>query len=116
VGSNLRSRSNKKRKKSTLAWGFAPLRHVHRDPELKETVTTEPPPLIVASSTLTHFLVASNGLVLSVYSQTSIYILNWSKMDVLIAKSCEIEVWIPIDLHVKLFNWSMTFPKKIAKI
>ncbi len=26
------------------------------------------------------------------------------------------EVWIPIDLHVKWFNWSMTFPKKIAKL
>jgi hypothetical protein len=44
------------------------------------------------------------------YSKTSIYVLNWSKMVVLIAK-----IWISIDLHVKWFNWSMTFPKK-AKI
>ncbi len=69
------------------------------------------------------------------YSQTSIYVLNWPKMVVLIAKSTQIEVWIPIDmwsgligqwpsqkklqkfdkpleLHVKGFNWSITFPKK----
>jgi hypothetical protein len=36
-------------------------------------------------------------------------------MVVLIAKSTQIEVWIPIDLHVKWFNWSMTFPKKSQK-
>jgi hypothetical protein len=33
-------------------------------------------------------------------------------MVVLIAKSIQIKVWIPIDLHVKCFNWSMTFQKK----
>jgi hypothetical protein len=50
------------------------------------------------------------------YSWTSIYILNWSKMVVLIAKSTYIEVWIPIDLHVKWFNWSMTFQKELQKL
>ncbi len=37
-------------------------------------------------------------------------------MVVLIAKSTYIEIWISIDLHVKWFNWSMIFPKKIAKL
>ncbi len=46
------------------------------------------------------------------YSPTSIYRPNWSKMVVLIVRSTWIKVWIPIDLHVKGFNWSMTFPKK----
>ncbi len=47
------------------------------------------------------------------YSCTSIHLLNWSKMVVLIAKSTQIEIWISIDLHVKWFHWSMTFPKKL---
>jgi hypothetical protein len=33
-------------------------------------------------------------------------------MVVFIVKSTLIKVWIPIDLHVKWFNWSMTFRKK----
>ncbi len=37
-------------------------------------------------------------------------------MVVLIAKSTYIEVWIPIDLHVKWFNWSMTFQKELQKL
>ncbi len=37
-------------------------------------------------------------------------------MVVLIVKSTQIKAWIPIELHVKWFDWSMTFPKKIAKI
>ncbi len=50
------------------------------------------------------------------YRRTSIYLLNWSKMVVLIAKSTQIDVWISIDLHVKWFNWSVTFPtKKLQK-
>ncbi len=36
-------------------------------------------------------------------------------MVVLIAKSTNIKIWISIDLHVKWFNWSMTFSKKLQK-
>ncbi len=32
-------------------------------------------------------------------------------MVVLVVKSTQIEIWISIDLHVKWFNWPMTFPK-----
>jgi hypothetical protein len=73
------------------------------------------------------------------YSRTSVYVLNWSKMVVLIVKStyrnldfhrlkCEV-VQLPNDLLkefqkfvkplnvlVKGFNWSMTFPKKFKTL
>jgi hypothetical protein len=37
-------------------------------------------------------------------SCTSMNVLHWSKMVVLIAISTYIEIWISIDLHVKWFN------------
>jgi hypothetical protein len=49
------------------------------------------------------------------YSQTSIYVLNWSQIVVLIAKSNSIEIGIPVDLHVKWVIWSMTFAKELQK-
>jgi hypothetical protein len=72
---------------------------------------------------------------LASYSQTSFYVLNWSKMVVLIAKRTQIKIldfrthiWSgligqwpsqklqnfvkPLHLQVNGFNWSLTFPKK----
>jgi hypothetical protein len=71
-------------------------------------------PFCILNQTLLCFPLIQSHLICT-YSQTPIYVLNWSKMVVLIVKSTQIKIWISIDLHVKWINWSMTFPKKLLK-